>query len=126
MKIMKRYCATRDILKAFIVNGCIRSCFEQFYSQNKKIVIYGASELADIIIKLCKKEALSIYGICDKKVCKDGWKYLDYPIISIETLRNMQDTVVIIAAVGFEDEIKESLCNLGVETLKTVEEVFRE
>lgn len=123
---MDRYIAARGILRAIANTGGIREAIDKCALNNAHIIFYGASELADILIKLCEKEKIRIDGLCDRIVCSDGWDYLGVPLISIDTLKDMSDVTVIITALGFEKQIKDDLRQIGINNIKSVREIFRQ
>ncbi len=72
------------------------------------IIVYGATEIAEVLIRQCISEDITVYGVCDKRVIKQGMDYYGVPIIPVSDIKNY-DATLIITSMGFVDEIKREL-----------------
>lgn len=73
-----------------------------------RIIIYGASDFALRLIEQCENEKnMKIIAIADKMISEKKEYYQSIPLVSIDNIQSMQDdnTCIVIAAVGFQDEI---------------------
>lgn len=94
----------------------------------EKIIIYGASEFAVRFLEQYDKEddAIQIIGIVDKKISFKGGDYRNIPLLSINDIADldMNDTCVVITAMGFYEQILDELHEKGVEDVISLRELI--
>lgn len=118
----ERYKIAFEILRLLTNGESLKSRLQK--KEYRNIVFYGASEIADIVLKLCRKEGIDVIGICDSKIIKDGWDYLGYRMLTKDTLVKMHDITVIVSAIGYSDEIKKDLDDLGLKNVVLLREAI--
>ncbi|CAM5191018.1 hypothetical protein UACE39S_04177 [Ureibacillus acetophenoni] len=97
---------TEDIVEP---NSKIR--LEQFLNslKNESILIYGAGEHTDLLLNKTSITKKNIIGIVDK----NKKKKLNYPIFSLEDIKNLNVDIIIISSFVYQDEIYGQVLNTG-------------
>lgn len=73
----------------------------------KRILIYGAGELAENLLRCTRIPGL--IGLIDSDPVKEGSTVRGYPVFAPSRLVDLQPDLILIASVFFADEIKEQL-----------------
>ena len=63
--------------------------------KNKKVVVYGAGLMADLLFKNYDLSKLNIVAVCDKKFGKDD-KFYSYDAITPKTLKSIDFDVILV------------------------------
>jgi len=87
----------------------------------KKILLYGAGEVAEIIlgvIKFGSSVDLDIIAVVDDDLEKRGKEILGYPIISAVDIKKYEHDGIFISSYTYEDIIKQQLIKKGYEKEK--------
>ena len=98
-----------------------------------KIILYGTSEFALRLLEQCENEnnIVKVIGITDKKISSRGAYYKDIPLMSLDDIQesdvnNVNDTCVVITAMGFYDEIAGELQMRGITNYVSLREVIED
>lgn len=95
-----------------------------------KIVVYGASEFALRLMEQCENEdnIVKVIGIGDKKISSKGGTYKDIPLLSIYDIAalEMENTCVIITAMGFCEEIIKELKKNNISKIVSLKELIND
>lgn len=95
-----------------------------------KIIIYGASEFGVRLLEQCENEnnIVEVIGIVDKKISSKGAYYKNIPLMSINDIvnLNMNDTSVVITAMGFCEEIMDMLKSEGIINIISLKEMIED
>lgn len=93
-----------------------------------KIILYGASEFALRLLEQCDNEdnIVEVVGIADKKIRSKGGYYTNIPLLSIDDIKefDMDDTCIVITAMGFYEEIVDELKEKGITNFISLREII--
>ncbi len=79
----------------------------------EKIIVYGITELGEMLIQESIKEGYRIAGITDKKIVYGDYRFQNIPLLTIDELSDYKDEHIVVTAVTFWDEIKKELNTHG-------------
>jgi len=90
------------------------------------IIIYGIDDLGMKLIEGCIYESVKVAAISDRRIVEGGYEFNNIPIVQIKCLKEYQSkkTGIIVAAVGYFDEIEENLSNLGLYNIISLRELI--
>lgn len=95
-----------------------------------KIIIYGASEFGLRLLEQCESEnnIVEVVGIVDKKVSSKGAYYTSIPLMTINDIAklNMSDMCVVIATIGFYEEIADELEEKGITNFMSLRDLIED
>ena len=82
----------------------------------KKIVLYGAGEVAEIFLQVIRYEAvdLDVLGIIDDDLNKQGSTLLDVTIIDFYTGMKTNYDGILVSTYGYHEAIRTKLLNHGI------------
>lgn len=78
-----------------------------------EVIIYGITELGELLVQEALNEDYKIMGITDKKVVKGQYEFRDVPIITVDEMSNYKEKHIVVTAVMYWDEIKRELNEQG-------------
>lgn len=76
--------------------------------KDKKIIVYGAGIMSQLLFENYDVSKLNIVGVCDKKYDEEAGKFYNYNGIGIKELKNLKFDIVLILVLR-ETEITENL-----------------
>lgn len=92
-----------------------RSPFELLRQKGiNEIIVYGATELGELLVREALKEGYKVSGITDKRVVKGQYCFEGVPILTVDELSCRKETYVVVTAVAFWEEIKTELGERGI------------
>lgn len=88
---------------------------EEFFQNNKFIILYGIGDVAQMIYPIVKKYQDKIIP-CDKRALYEKYDYLDINVISPDELKNhLKDAKILITSPRCGDEIQKELLDMGID-----------
>lgn len=95
-----------------------KSPFERLRENGiEEVILYGITELGELLLQEAINEGYKVAGIADKKVIKGRYQFQDIPILTLEELNNYKEKTIVVTAVMFWDEIKRELNKQGHENV---------
>lgn len=87
-----------------------KSPFERLREKGiDEIIIYGITELGEMLVQESLNEGYRVVGITDRKVVKGQYDFENIPVLTMDELRNYREKHIVVTAVMFWDEIKREL-----------------
>lgn len=89
----------------------------QKYRENQKLVIFGAGQYGRQLYRMMKREKFADHVVC---FCDNSQKNQQRMVEGLDVLspgqavKRYSDAMYIITPIGYEDEMLEQLCELGV------------
>lgn len=82
----------------------------------KDVIIYGIDDLGMRLIESCIHESVKIAAISDRRIESGGYEFDGIPMIPIRDICEYQseETGIIVAAVGYFEEIEKDLKAMGL------------
>ena len=80
-----------------------------------KILLYGAGEVAETIIGVIRDKdnaSINIVGIIDDDIDKQNELFLNYEVISSESIKDYEHDAIVITSYTFEDNIMDNLVEM--------------
>jgi Predicted glycosyltransferases len=87
------------------------------------IIVFGAGETAESVIKILQKEDIKISHICDNDIKKQGKFFHGYNVLSASEIQHFNNPIVIVASLYFK-EIEKQLKELGVSSIIIYKELY--
>lgn len=87
-----------------------KSPFERLRKEGiDEIIIYGITELGEMLVQESLNEGYKVIGITDQKAVKGQYDFQNIPVLTINELCNYKEKCIVVTAVMFWDEIKVQL-----------------
>lgn len=85
----------------------------------EEVIIYGIDELGMRLIEACIYESVKIAAISDRRIIEGRYEFNNIPMVKIKELAEYQNekTGIIVAAVGYFEEIEKYLSSLGLHNI---------
>jgi DNA-binding transcriptional regulator LsrR (DeoR family) len=95
----------------------IRKTLDQLEAAGQRdVVVYGTEELAELCLQIIKEFDLQVIGVVDDQV--ENTKFLGYPVIPAELLKNLKFDRLIVAKMDSAAEIESLVAEMGIESDK--------
>lgn len=78
-----------------------------------EIIVYGITELGEMLIQESLNEGYKVVGITDRKVVEGQYSFQNIPIFAMDELSNYKEKCIVVTAVMFWEEIKKELNGKG-------------
>lgn len=89
-----------------------------------EIVVYGITELGELLVSEALLKKYKVLGITDRKVACGGYFFHDVPVINRDRLDNYKDKCVVITSMMFWGEIEKELRERGHQRIVTLRELM--
>ncbi len=89
----------------------------------RPIVVFGAGETGERVIKILQKNNIKIDYVCDNDVNKQGKLFHTYKVLAANEIQYIDSPIVIVASLYFK-EIEKQLIELGVNSIVIYKELF--
>jgi hypothetical protein len=89
-----------------------------------EIVVYGITELGELLVSEALLKKYKVLGITDRKVACGGYFFHNVPVISRDRLDNYKDKYIVITSMMFWEEIEKELRERGYQHIATLRELM--
>ncbi|MDD3223508.1 MAG: acyltransferase [Clostridium sp.] len=95
-----------------------------YKSENKNLIIFGASKMGSNTIKILKNKNIKVDLICDNDINKQGKFIEGIKICSIKNLKIVKSEIIILITSMYYRAINAQLKNLGYENVYYIPDIF--
>lgn len=89
-----------------------------------EIIVYGITELGELLVNEALLKEYKVLGITDRKVACAGYSFHDVPVISRDQLDCHKDKCIVITSMMFWEEIEKELRERGHQHIVTLRELI--
>lgn len=102
--------------EVFIKNGFGRGWIRKNMNSEEDIYIFGTGNIGEKAYYCLQDAGMRLVCFVDNAKSKQGTKYHDLPIISLESLRQFQKGIIFISSYDYADEIEVQLLSSGIQS----------
>jgi hypothetical protein len=112
LELMELRAGTDDLFNELVVMLTEAGC--------SRIVLYGASDTARVLLDYVKDSAISVAGIIDDDVAKQGSLFAGVPVLAPKELEHMECDTVVVTTVMFQEGIMQERARIVPPAIKLI------